>query len=106
MKQASRSWNLRFDEAVKDFGFIRNPDEPSIYKKSIGSNKVFLVLYVDNILIIVNDIPTLLETKASLGKYFSMKDLGEASYILGIRIFRDRSKRILGLSQSTYIDKA
>ena len=34
----------------------------------------------------------------------SMKDLGEASYILAMKIYRDRSKRLLGLSQSTYID--
>ena len=34
-----------------------------------------------------------------------MKDLGEASYVLGIKIYRDRSKRLLGLSQNTYIDK-
>ena len=34
-----------------------------------------------------------------------MKDLGEASYILGVKIYRDRTKRVLGLSQSTYIDK-
>ena len=34
-----------------------------------------------------------------------MKDLGEAAYILGIKIYRDRSKRLNGLSQSTYIDK-
>ena len=43
--------------------------------------------------------------KDSLRKSFSMKDLGEAAYILGIRIYRDRSKRLIGLSQSTYIDK-
>ena len=34
-----------------------------------------------------------------------MKDLGEASYILGIKIYRDRSRRMLGLSQSRYIDQ-
>jgi len=34
-----------------------------------------------------------------------MKDLGEAAYILGIKIYSDRSKRLIGLSQETYIDK-
>jgi hypothetical protein len=43
--------------------------------------------------------------KASLKKSFSMKDLGEATSILGIRIYRDRSKRLIGLSQDTHIDK-
>ena len=43
--------------------------------------------------------------KSSLRKIFSKKDLGEATYILGIKIYRDRSKRLIGLSQYTYIDK-
>jgi hypothetical protein len=34
-----------------------------------------------------------------------MKDLGEAAYILGIKVYRDRSKRLIGLSQDVYIDK-
>ena len=34
-----------------------------------------------------------------------MKDLGEAAYILGIQIYRDSSRRLIGLSQSTYLDK-
>ena len=34
-----------------------------------------------------------------------MKDLGEAAYILGIKIYRDRSRRLIGLSHITYIDK-
>ena len=34
-----------------------------------------------------------------------MKDLGEAAYILGIKIYRDRSRRLIGLPQSTYLDK-
>ena len=63
LKQASRSWNLHFDEAVKEFGFIKNEDEPCVYKKVSGSAIVFLVLYVDDILLIGNDIPTLQNVK-------------------------------------------
>ena len=43
--------------------------------------------------------------KAYLSKSFSMKDLGEAAYLLGIKIYKDRSRRLIGLSQSTYLDK-
>ena len=60
---------------------------------------------MDDILLIGNDIPTLQSVKSWLGKCFSMKDLGEAAYILGIKIYRDRSQRLFGLSQSGYIDK-
>ena len=105
LKQASRSWNIRFDDEIKKLGFMRNPKEPCVYKKLSGSIVVFLVLYVDDILLIGNDIPMLESIKSSLSRVFSMKDLGEATYILGIRIYRDRSKRLIGLSQSTYIGK-
>ena len=91
LKQASRSWNLRFDEVVKEFGFMKNEDEPCVYKKVSGSAIVFLVFYVDYILLIGNDIPTMQSVKSWLGKCFSMKDLGEAAYILDIKIYRDRS---------------
>ena len=76
-----------FDEAIKVFGFIKNEDEPCVYKKVNESAIVFLVLYVDDILLIGNDIPTLHNVKSWLGSYFSMKDLGEATYILGIKIY-------------------
>ena len=105
LKQASQSWNLHFDEVVKEFGFIKNEEEPCLYKKASGSALVFLVLYVDDILLIGNDIPLLESTKTSLKMRFSMKDLGEAAYILGIKIYRDRSRALIGLSQSTYINK-
>ncbi|KAK8660986.1 hypothetical protein V6N13_051888 [Hibiscus sabdariffa] len=105
LKQASLSWNLHFNEAIQEFGFIRNEDEPCVYKKFSGSIVSFLILYVDDILIIGNDVPTLQSIKTWLSSRFSMKDLGEAAYILGVKIYRDRSRRLLGLSQSTYIDK-
>ncbi|GJS89677.1 retrotransposon protein, putative, ty1-copia subclass [Tanacetum coccineum] len=105
LKQASRQWNKRFDEEIKKFGFIQNRDEPCVYRKASGSDVVFLILYVDDILIMGNNIPRLKEVKDYLGKCFSVKDLGEAAYILGIKIYRDRSLRLIGLNQSAYIDK-
>jgi hypothetical protein len=105
LKQASRNWNLCFDEVVKGFGFVKNIEEPCVYKKVSGSTVVFLVLYVDDILLIENDIPMMEVVKSSLRKSFSMKNLGEAAYILGIKIYRDMSKRLIGLSQDAYINK-
>ncbi|KAJ9556184.1 hypothetical protein OSB04_010798 [Centaurea solstitialis] len=99
LKQASRSWNLHFDERIKEFGFAKSEFEPCVYTKFSGS------IYVDDILLIGNDVPTLQSVKSWLSKCFQMKDLGEAAYILVIKIYRNRSKRLIGLSQSTYIDK-
>ena len=56
LKQAFRSWNILFDDAIKSFGFIKNDDEPCVYKKVSGGAIIFLVLYVDDILLIGNDI--------------------------------------------------
>jgi len=105
LKQASRSWNIRFDKEIKKFDFVKCDEEPCVYKKVSGSSIIFLVLYVDDILMIGNDISLMGSVKSSLMKVFSMKDLGEATYVLGIRIYRDRSKKLIGLSQSTYVDK-
>ena len=66
---------------------------------------VFLVLYVDDILLIGNYVETLSNVKKWLAEQFQMKDLGEASYILEIQIIRDRKNKLLALSQASYIDK-
>src|SRR3954462_6993518 len=105
VEEASQSWNQRFDKVIKSFGFIQTYGEACVYKKVSGSSVAFLILYVDDILLIGNDIELLDSIKAYLNKSFSMKDLGEAAYILGIKIYRDRSRRLIGLSQSTYLDK-
>ena len=105
LKQASRSWNIRFNETVKTFGFEQLEDEPCVYKLIHEGKVVFLVLYVDDILLIGNDVGKLSEVKIWLAKQFDMKDLGEAAYILGIQIFRDRKNRMLALSQASYVDK-
>ena len=105
LKQASRTWNIRFDQAITLYGFEKSPDEPCVYKRIQGTKVVFLVLYVDDILLIGNDIEVLSSVKGWLQKQFDMKDLGEANYILGIKLLRDRKNKVLVLSQALYIDK-
>ncbi|KAM2728531.1 hypothetical protein EV1_000013 [Malus domestica] len=105
LKQASRSWNIRFDTEIKTFGFTQNEDDNCVYQKVVGNAVVFLVLYVDDILLFGNDTAILSSVKVWLSKTFHMKDLGDASYVLGIKLYRDRSRKLIGLSQSMYIDK-
>ena len=70
-----------------------------------GSKYIFLVLYVDNVLLVANDIGLLVETKQLLFSHFDMKDLGETSYVLGIQVLHDRPSDIMRLSQETYIER-
>lgn len=56
LKQATKSWNIYFNEAIKGFDFIKIKDETCVYKKASGSVIIFLVLYVDDIMLIGNDI--------------------------------------------------
>nr|GEU67251.1 hypothetical protein [Tanacetum cinerariifolium] len=90
---------------IRRFGFAQNLDDPCVYQKASGSNVTFLILYVDDIIIMGNHIPSLQSVKHYLGKCFAMKDLGEASFIYGIKIYRYRSKQLIGLGQNAYMDK-
>ena len=104
-KQASRQWYLKFHEVIASFSVKENIMDQCIYKKVNGSMICFLVLYVDDILLATNGKSLLYEVKQFLSKNFDMKDMGEASYVIGIKIHRERSRGILGLSQETYINK-
>jgi len=104
LKQASRQWYLKFDETIRSFGFEENIEDNCIYAKFKNGKFIFLVLYIDDILLVSSDMSMLLETKSFLSSNFDMKDLGEASYVLEIEIHRDRKKRVLGLSQKAYIE--
>ena len=99
LKWASRQWYLRFDEVITANGFKKNIVNQCIYMKVSRNKYIFLVLYVDDILLVANDTDLMVETKQLLFSHFDMKDLGEASYVLGIQILCDRPSGILIMSQ-------
>ncbi|GJY41448.1 putative RNA-directed DNA polymerase [Tanacetum coccineum] len=105
LKQASRQWYLKFHKVISKFQFKKNAVDQCIYLKLSESKLIILVLYVDDIIPASNDLNMLYETKRFLSKNFEMKNLKEASYVIGIEIYQDRSRRILGVSQRAYIDK-
>ena len=76
-----------------------------MYAKFKNGKYIFLILYVDDILLTSSNVNLLLETKKLLSLKFDMKDLGEASFVLGIEIHRDRENGVLGLSQKAYLEK-
>ncbi|KAL0381954.1 UNVERIFIED_CONTAM: Retrovirus-related Pol polyprotein from transposon RE1 [Sesamum calycinum] len=78
-----------FMDQLEGFTFIgeeqKNEHDPCVYKKISGSSVAYLVLYVHDILLIGNDVKMLCDIKSWLSTQFSMKNMGEACYILGIK---------------------
>ena len=105
LKQTSRQWYLKFHEILITIGFKENLVDQCIYLKINGSKICIIVLYVDDMLLASNNMGMIHEIKQFLSKIFDMKELGEASYVLGIEIHRDRSHGLLGLSSKSYIEK-
>ena len=76
-----------------------------MYLKVSGSKVIFLILYIGDILLATNDLGLLHKTKKFLSRNFEVKDMGEVSYVIGIKIFRNRLQGLLGLPQKAYINK-
>ena len=87
LKQASRKWYLKFNDTIVSFGFNKNIVDQCIYMKVSGRKFIFLILYVDDILLATNDLGLLSETKKFLSNNFEMKDTSETYYVIGIKIF-------------------
>ncbi|CAM8923700.1 unnamed protein product [Rhodiola kirilowii] len=96
LKQAPMQWHQKFDEVILSDGFFLNQSDKCVYSKFDNSD------YVDDMLIFGTNLKCINQTKEFLSSKFSMKDMGEAEVILGIRIKRVEGG--LALTQSHYIE--
>ncbi|MCO5577029.1 hypothetical protein L7F22_030851 [Adiantum nelumboides] len=102
LKQAPRQWYKKFDTFMLNHGFKCSHADYCLYtEKAPNGSLIVLVLYVDDMLIAGKH----KETLNALNSALSMKDLGPIEHILGMRITRNRKKRLLFLSQGKYIKK-
>lgn len=103
LKQAGRTWHQKIDTALKAQGFTPIQADQCIYVRRTTSELIIIALYVDDLLLASNHLPLLNKMKGRLASEFEMEDLGEALYVLGLEIKRDRAARALTISQSAYI---
>ena len=103
LKQAPRSWYQKLDQFLFNTGFQRSESEPCLFTRGSGDHQVLLAVYVDDQIIISKSLQHVHQVKKAMSQVFDIKDLGDASYVLGISIIRDRGSRKLQLSQSQYL---
>jgi len=96
-------WYQKFDTFIRELGFTRSKADHCVYFKLIGDCVIYLVLYVDDMLLVRNDKEIIQDLKTHLSSKFNMKDLGAENYIFGMEIKRDRTKRKLWLNQRKYV---
>jgi len=99
LKQSPRQWYKRFDSFMIGHNYSRSNYDSCVYhKKLLDGTYVYLVLYVDDMVIASKSIYEINKLKTLLNNEFEMKNLGAAKKILGTEIHRDRSAGKLYLS--------
>ncbi|XP_019096651.1 PREDICTED: uncharacterized protein LOC109130950 [Camelina sativa] len=101
LKQASRAWYMELKNYLLVMGFVNSVVDTSLFILRRGSSIVYMLVYVDDILVTGNDKPLLRQTLDSLATRFSVKDHEDLSYFLGIEACRDETG--LHLTQKKYI---
>jgi hypothetical protein len=105
INQAPRKWYLKFDMFMTEQGYSRCHFDHYVYFKRIENGSyIILLLYVDDMLFAGSNMKDTNVLKNKLSNSFTMKDLGAAKKILGMRIIRDKKNRRLTLSQGEYIE--
>ncbi|RVW92427.1 Retrovirus-related Pol polyprotein from transposon TNT 1-94 [Vitis vinifera] len=103
LKQAPKQWHKKIDHAILSDGFRHNNVDKCLYSKTCDDYMVIVCLYVDDMLILSDDMKGIIEMKRFLSSTFKMKDLGEVDTILGIKVKRNSGG--YALNQTHYIEK-
>ena len=103
LKQAGRQWYARFHKSLEKFGLKRLFGDPCCYHLNSKTETLIVMIHVDDAIITGSKPETISALKKSLREEYRMTDLGAIKHCLGWEITRDRTKRILTISQRQYI---
>ncbi|GLC60440.1 hypothetical protein PLESTB_001612800 [Pleodorina starrii] len=103
--QASRTWYKTLHERLTAMGYEQSAADPSLYVRIKDGEKVYVLVYVDDVLVASVSHELVLQAKAELMRQFECRDMGEASVFLGMEIKRDREHKTLALSQKRMVSE-
>ncbi len=103
LKQSPRAWNQKLDAFLQSIEFMKSEDDPSVYVAQVGDVNFFIVVFVNDLILVCNDQNKLLQIKEELNQKFEMKDLGELHFFLGMEVERNRDERLLRINQIKYL---
>lgn len=95
MRHSGVQWHKKLVKKLKSLNFMQIPQDPCLFTVHKNGGKITIVaVYVDDMIIAINDNEWLLDVKRELSHAFEMKDLGEINYCLGIELTRDKENRV------------
>lgn len=103
LKQSSKCWNKKINDYILNLGFERSNNDYCLYIKHEKNTYLYLLLYVDDIIISGSDLKTIDNCVHDLKKEFNIKDKGNLKHFLGLEINYNREIGILKISQKDYI---
>ncbi len=103
LKQTPKRWNEAASSALLAAGFTSTSADTCLYVQVKNEIQIFILLYVDDMLVMSSSLQAIQEAKSILFRTFTMKDLGPVDTFLGLRITRDRGLRRMWLSQAGYV---
>jgi hypothetical protein len=86
LKQSPRAWNQKLDAFLKIIEFVRSDADFSVYLAQVGDVKFFIVVYINDLILMCNIKDKLLQMKEELSRKFEMKDLGNLHFFLGMEV--------------------
>jgi hypothetical protein len=104
LKQAGRQWYLLLSSKLAEDGWTASKHDQCLFTRGCGESLEYLLVYVDDILVIARTDEAAGRIKAEIMSHFDSKDFGPVTEMLGIKIDYDRSKRSVTLSQKQYVE--
>ncbi|KAG7572644.1 Reverse transcriptase RNA-dependent DNA polymerase [Arabidopsis suecica] len=101
LKQAPRAWYLELRNFLVQIGFVNSLSDASLFVYCQGKFQLYVLVYVDDIIVTGNNQDAITSIISALGKRFSLKDQGDINYFLGIEV--TRTSKGIHLMQRKYI---